>query len=246
MPLFVLMVVAALVRGSAAELAAGDILVGIVYSAPATVSDSMLRSDVQAIRRAGFNMIVPADVQSRTRVAAAAEDAELHVGVIRAAAAHSRIVVGRGAVAAAEARLAFWTAFASGTRDLAFAAPGHRLTDEIRSLGETAGVVTRNQALFAPLAPKASGVRSVSSGPMGAVQVKLLASADTLVIVALNHAPRARKVTIAFARDIPEAIWQNLESGTAMSFVMTKDGPVLEYTFAPRDALVLMMRKNLR
>ena len=50
------------------------------------------------------------------------------------------------------------------------------------------------------------------------------------------------KVTLP--ADIPEAMWQNLETGTAISFVMGKTGPSLEYAFGPRDALVLMIRKR--
>ena len=64
------------------------------------------------------------------------------------------------------------------------------------------------------------------------------------MIVGLNYAPAPRTVTVSFAPDIPEAIWQNLETGTAVSFVMGKTGPFLEYTFGPRDALVLVIRKR--
>ena len=76
--------------------------------------------------------------------------------------------------------------------------------------------------------------------------MRLLESAEALMIIGLNEAPAPRTVTIRFAADIPEAIWQNLETGTSVSFVMGKDGPFLEYTFGPRDALVLMIRKRRR
>ena len=74
--------------------------------------------------------------------------------------------------------------------------------------------------------------------------MRLLESSEALLIIGLNHAPEPQKVTIVFAPDIPEAIWQNLETGNAMDFVMGKTGPSLEYTFGPRDALVLMIRKR--
>jgi hypothetical protein len=55
-----------------------------------------------------------------------------------------------------------------------------------------------------------------------------------------------QKITINFTADIPEAIWQNLETSTSVNFVMGRSGPFLEHTFSPRDTLVLMIRKKLR
>jgi hypothetical protein len=146
---------------------------------------------------------------------------------------------------APEARLAMWSYVARGARRVAFAGSGTPVSADVFALGETAGVITRNEALFAPLRPRDGGVTGISApggGPR--VEVRLLESAEALVIVGVNYAPEPRTVTIAFAPDIPEAIWQNLETGTAMSFVMGKAGPSLEYAFGPRDALVLMIRKR--
>ena len=155
----------------------------------------------------------------------------------------SRIEVGASGPAA---RVAFWAAVARGEKALSFISA----TGDLRAvlpLGETAGVVTRNPALFAPLQPREKGVLAVSSAGGGApIDVKLLESAQAILIVGLNYAPAPRTATITFAPDIPEAIWQNLETGTSVNFVMTEKGPVLEHVFAPRDALVLMIRKTLR
>lgn len=145
------------------------------------------------------------------------------------------------------ARLAMWSELARGARGVSFVGTGDPLSPEVLSLGETAGVVTRNQALFAPLRPREGGVVRLEGGEdAGKVEIRLLESNDALLIVGLNHAPEPRKVSITFSPEIPEAIWQNLETGTAVSFVMGKSGPVLEHTFASRDALVLMIRKQLR
>jgi hypothetical protein len=150
----------------------------------------------------------------------------------------------RGALGA---RLAMWSQLAGGQRYMAFAGRENPLSPAILSLGETAGVVTRNQALFAPLSPRSGGVLRLSGAdPKSGVEVRLLESADAIVIIGLNHAPAPQKVTIVFSPEIPEAIWQNLETGTAVSFVMTKEGPSFEYLFGPRDAVVLMIRKRLR
>jgi hypothetical protein len=140
-----------------------------------------------------------------------------------------------------------WAALARGDRLITFTGTDDPLSSAVLSLGETAGVVTRNQALFAPLRPRTGGVVDIAGADAaGRVEMRLLESNDAIVVVGLNYAAAPRKVTITFAPEIPEAIWQNLETGTAVSFVMGKSGPVLEHTFASRDALVLMIRKKLR
>ena len=154
-----------------------------------------------------------------------------------------RITVSPGA--APVARLEMWSEVARRRRFITFVGSDDSLSPAVLSLGETAGVVTRNQALFAPLRPRSTGVVGIS-GADGRVEVRLLESNEAIMIVGLNYAPVPQKVTIAFSPDIPEAIWQNLETGTAVSFVMRKGGPVLEHTFGSRDALVLMIRKKLR
>ena len=148
---------------------------------------------------------------------------------------------------APEARLAMWSELARGARHLAFAATDTPLSPALLSLGETAGVVTRNLALFAPLRPRTGGVAAIAGAVAGGrVEVRLLESPEAILVIGLNYDPAPRKVTIMFSPEIPEAIWQNLETGTAVNFIMAKAGPFYEYTFGPRDALVLMIRKGLR
>ncbi|HJR59716.1 MAG TPA: beta-galactosidase [Vicinamibacterales bacterium] len=157
-------------------------------------------------------------------------------------AAPSRIRVAPGT--APDARVAMWSAIAGGEKAVAFFGTDDPL-GAVLSLGETAGVVTRNPALFFPLRPRAKGIVGITgNGP--SVDVRLLESADALMIIGLNRAGSPRKATIQFSPDIPEAIWQNLETGTAVNFVMGKGGPFLDHTFGPRDAVVLMIRKKLR
>lgn len=158
-------------------------------------------------------------------------------------AAPARIRVGPGG--GPDARVAMWSAIARGEKGVAFSGTEDPL-GTVMSLGETAGVITRNQALFTPLRPRAEGVVSVTAEGGAAVEVRLLESADVLMIIGLNYSASPRKATITFTTDIPEAIWQNLETGTSVNFVMGKGGPFLDHTFGPRDALVLMIRKRLR
>jgi hypothetical protein len=226
-------------------LAAPELLIGVAYSAPAGVPDSVLASDLGAMRRAGYNIVFVEDPASRDRLGAAAI-AE-RIPIIDAVPDESaRITVGSGAQGVSDARLVFWDAIAKGTRSIVFEAPGRRFTQELRALGESAGIVTRNQALFMPMRPRSSGVRSIEGEAGAAVDVKLMESRDALMIIAISRAPAPRTVTITFSPGIPEAIWQNMESGTSIDFVMGKNGPVFEHTFAPRDALVLMIRKRFR
>jgi hypothetical protein len=274
--------------------------VGVWYAGPgvrppATGTDDVqvLRTDLERIRRSGFNTIVtwvrwsdaePAKgtyaLGGTERLIAAAGAADLRVVVVVLpeapgwATGHSvssfvdyasrrltlnpavlRVVADSPAVRASQievgasapaARVAFWAALARGEKALSFISASGELR-AVLPLGETAGVVTRNPALFAPLKPREKGVVAVSSGGGGAsIDVKLLESPEAILIVGLNYSPAPRTATITFAPDIPEAIWQNLETGTSVNFVMTEKGPVLEHVFAPRDALVLMIRKTLR
>lgn len=83
-------------------------------------------------------------------------------------------------------------------------------------------------------------------GGGGLIEARFLESADAIVLIGLNYGDSARTVTFTFAPDTPEAIWQNMETGASVSFVQGRDGLTYAHTFAPRDALVLMIRKRLR
>ena len=146
--------------------------------------------------------------------------------------------------AALNGRMGMWSALARGARTIAFDGGAAPLGPAVLSLGETAGIISRNPALFDPLRPRTSGVVRIDNGE--GVDVRLLESADAMLIVGVNAGLARRTATITFAPDIPEAIWQNLETGTSVNFVMSPNGPVLEHTFAPRDALVLSIRKGRR
>jgi glycosyl hydrolase family 42 (putative beta-galactosidase) len=160
-----------------------------------------------------------------------------------------RVLVGSNppAVTPRQARLAFWSAIASGGRRIEFVDSDGLVSSTLRLLSDTVGVVTRNQALFGALVPRKMDPADVTfTGERGRVTVQILESSEALVIVATNHAPEVRRVKMTFKPDIPEAIWQNMEEGLAVQFVMSTQGPVLEHTFAPDDVLVLAIRKKLR
>jgi Beta-galactosidase len=97
------------------------------------------------------------------------------------------------------------------------------------------------------LALRAGAVPDVRiSGSNGLVETRFLESSNVLMLIALNHADSSQKVTLTFTPDTQEAIWLNMETGTGVNFVAGPGGPTYNYWFRPRDALVLMIRKDVR
>lgn len=84
------------------------------------------------------------------------------------------------------------------------------------------------------------------SGSTNLVETRFLESSALMVLIAINHADAGQKVTMTFPPDTPEAIWLNLETGASVNFVAGPEGPIYTYVFAPRDVLVLMIKKDLR
>jgi hypothetical protein len=83
-------------------------------------------------------------------------------------------------------------------------------------------------------------------GGAGAVEARFLESDGAILLIALNHGETAQKVTFSFGPDVPEAIWQNMETGAAVNFVQGPAGPTYVHAFAPRDVLVLVRGKRLQ
>jgi hypothetical protein len=158
---------------------------------------------------------------------------------------HRTITVGNGGLTLRAARLEFWAALASGARSFDVTGGEEGVTADVLAFGETIGVVTRNEPLFAPLQERQKDDLVFAPAERG-VSATLLESAQAFVIVALNRTTEVRQITITFPRDIPEAIWQNMEHGNSVHFVTGPSGPVLEHTFRPQDVLVLAIRKTLR
>lgn len=83
-------------------------------------------------------------------------------------------------------------------------------------------------------------------GAPGRVEARFLESSDAIVLIAINHGDNAERVTFRFGPDVPEAIWQNMETGAAVNFVQGPDGPSYVHTFGARDVMVLVRGKRLR
>ena len=67
-----------------------------------------------------------------------------------------------------------------------------------------------------------------------------------MLLVAANLTDSVQRVTLKFASDTPEAIWQNMELGGAVNFVAGPEGPIYSRTFTPHDVVVLMIRKQYK
>ncbi|MFL6280167.1 MAG: beta-galactosidase [Vicinamibacterales bacterium] len=83
-------------------------------------------------------------------------------------------------------------------------------------------------------------------GGTGRVEARFLESSDAIVLIAINHGEVAERVTFRFAPDVPEAIWQDMETGAAVNFVQGPDGPTYSHGFGARDVMVLVRGKRLR
>jgi hypothetical protein len=211
---------------------------------PASAPVEQMRRDFMALKTAGFNAVAPDTLVNLDRLTAVASETGLRV-MKDPAPSGSSVTIGGSQSSPAQARVALWSAIASGSRTFELVDAGGSVSAAVLSLGETVGVVTRNQALFAPLQPRKTAPGEIAVDGSG-VAVHILESADAMAIIALNHAREVRKVSITFKPEIPEAIWQNMEDGASVHFVMSSKGPVLEHTFAPQDVLVLAIRKKLR
>jgi hypothetical protein len=84
------------------------------------------------------------------------------------------------------------------------------------------------------------------AGADGSVEARFLESSSAMLLLAMNYSSASHKVTFTFAPDVPEAIWQNMETGAAVNFVDGPEGATYTHTFAPHDVLVLVRGKRLR
>jgi hypothetical protein len=150
---------------------------------------------------------------------------------------------------AATTSLRAWRAFATGARVILFddwaalqADPG-----ALAGAADFAEAFARNTPLYAPLRPRVSKVPDVHvTRGEGAVEARFLESPEALVLIAVNASSKPVESSLAFAPEIPEAIWQNMLTGASVNFVAGADGPVYTRTFGPEEVLVLMIQRRWR
>jgi hypothetical protein len=219
--------------------------VGVRYDA-ATKSNEQILHELEALRAKGFNAISFAgppdntDPPPKTLVDLAAR-ADLEV--IDRLSTEYGLVRARGSQTGPEVRLWAWTAMSRGARAIMFA-------ESSEAAAAFARVVAKNPALFAPLRPRPSPTGASPDvridGGDQAIEVQFLDSPDVIMMIGLNRSDRAHRVTMMFAPDTQEAIWQNMETGSSVNFVAGPNGPTYTYRFAPHDVFVLMIRRAIR
>ncbi len=155
------------------------------------------------------------------------------------------VTVGKDATAA-QVRQEAWILVGRGYRGVLFDSwTTLRLNEEaLAAAASFADVVTRNSALFAPLRQSSRAV-SVDP-PTSDIVARFVESDEAVLLVAANVTDSVQRVTLKFGPDTPEAIWQNMESGSAINFVAGPEGPIYGRTFSPHDVVVLMIRKQYR
>ncbi|MGB2717875.1 MAG: hypothetical protein WBC51_27060 [Vicinamibacterales bacterium] len=147
-----------------------------------------------------------------------------------------------------ELRLHAWQAIAKGARGIVFeplVALMHN-EDALDAASEFADNVTRNAALFAPLRPRESTADVRVDAPAATIDARFLESNAAFVLIVANQTSDVHRVTLKFSSEFPEAIWQNMETGAAVNFVASAEGPTYTRTFTPFDVVVLMIRKQYK
>jgi hypothetical protein len=205
------------------------------------------RTDLENIRRLRFTVVVPGEPTQALapidRLIAGARDSTITIP-----ASDIGLVPINERTDPEAVREAAWTRLATGARAVIFD-DWKALQNNDGALAEAAAfaeTLARNPVLYAPLRrvdPTGDRAFTIDGGGNN-VEAHWLESPDALLLIAVNHASEPRDVTITFAPAIPEAIWQNMLTGSAVNFVAGPKGPTYTRTFAARDVLVLMIRKR--
>jgi hypothetical protein len=221
--------------------------VGIVVGPPAGVVPD--RRELQSLAKMRFNVIALSDTDGRDlRVVRLSALLDREPGRVPDAIPAAGLSLVSTWNSGREVRLSAWRNVAEGARGVLFAAGIVSPQNEgaLAAAAEFADNVTRNAALFAPLRPResAGGVRV--NGERTTVEARILESNAALVVIAWNPGSDIQRVTLRFTDEFPEAIWQNMETGAAVNFVASPQGPIYTRTFTAFDVIVLMIRKQYR
>ena len=121
-------------------------------------------------------------------------------------------------------------------------APDELLGPALEVYERAGGTIVRD----APMATDGIAPEIRIDGGGGLMEARFLESSDAVMLIALNHADTPKTATLRFGTGVPEAIWQNIETGTEVSFVQDARGPIYTRTFAAKDVVVLVRGKKLR
>jgi hypothetical protein len=202
--------------------------------------------DLIAIRALGFTAVVVADDRAAS-IRGAASAAELQIIPKRDEEKPPMVLLDASGAPAA-LRYRGWTAMRHGARAIAFAMEARfaatpdstgLIAPHLRVAGDFGSSVAGSSALFLTIKP-IEGARSPQ------VDVRLFQSRQALVLIALNHRDEAVDATIVLPSGMPLAEWVDLETGEIAYFDRVSDGVAHRHRFAARDALVLVIRKDIQ
>ena len=202
--------------------------------------------DLVAIRGLGFTaVVVPDDRVERIRAAAA--EAELQI-IARRDEDKPPMVLLDGSGPPSALRYRGWTAIRHGARAIAFAVdaptptargPAGTSAPHLRAAGEFASSVAGSAALFLSIKP-------IDGARADLVDARLFQSRQALVLIAMNHRDAPQEATITLPPATPLAEWVNLETGEVAYFDRVADAVAHRHWFAARDALVLVIRRDIQ
>ena len=223
----------------------GWLPVGVVDDRPRDAATGRARDEIELAKR-GFNVVARPDPAAGARMRVERLGVAPGATAVPVSSAGLEFVRVREATTPERLRREAWVAIGRGLRGVIFDdwIALRANVPALRAASDFADLITRNVALFAPLSASGREVRINPASPD--FFARFVESREAMVLVAANLGDAERRVTMTFAPDMPEAIWQNMESGGAVNFVAGPDGPTYTRTFPPDDVVVLMIRKQYK
>jgi hypothetical protein len=195
--------------------------------------------DLPAIRSLGFTAIVVPDERVES-IRTVASQQDLSVIPRRDESAPPLVAIEEDA-APGMLRYRGWAAVQKGARGVAFRADAGSQARAAQAAGAFATVVTSNSLLFLAIKPIGGARADVTP-----VEARLFKAGHALVLIALNHSDEPRDATITLPEGSPLAEWVNLETGEVAYFDRAPGGVARRHRFTPRDALVLVIRRDIQ
>jgi hypothetical protein len=194
--------------------------------------------DLHALRALGLTAVVVPDDRVEA-ISRAAAEAELQVIASRDADVPPAVPLDASGPPSA-LRYRGWTAVRHGARAIVFALEAEApFSPHVRAAGAFASTVAGSAGLFLAIKP-------LDAARADDVDVRLFQAAQALVLIALNHHDEPREGVITLPPSMPLAEWVNLETGETAYFDRATDGVVHRHRFAARDALVLVIRRDIQ
>jgi hypothetical protein len=222
-------------------------------------SDGQPRSqDLVAIRAAGFACVTwPSGRRGADEVRQTAElvglavivapDAPTFLTAAAALAPAPEVTIDVRQDGARPAALA-WRAVAHGARTVVFDSGRQGSTGLLAADGSRPRWVDDALALSRQFSANAPMFSEMAPGPVPSqrssdIDVALLQTRRSWILVATNTAAERRSTTVRLPREVPSALWTNLLDGSEMSMLREPEGPRWTVDIGDHGALVYLIEK---